>query len=206
MSITATNSGGSFELCPSGNHIARCYSMIEIGTIYDETFAVSRKLVRISWELPNEKKIFKQENGPQPFSIHKEYTLSMNEKANLRKDLESWRGKGFTEKEAEAFDITKLLGVPCMLNVIHKTSRTGKDYAMIASLGPVPKGTIVPDAINPVFVLSYNEWDQSKFDSLPEWLRKKIMETEEYKFIQSGGMETNEKQDKEVRPDDDLPF
>ena len=150
--IIAKNST-SFELVPAGNHIARCYSMVEIGTVHDETFNVRRKLVRISWELPNERKVFKPENGEQPFAIHKEYTLSMNEKANLRKDLESWRGKGFSDKEAEAFDITKLLGVPCMLNIIHKTGNNGNQYAQVVSITPVAKGTECPPQINQSFVL-----------------------------------------------------
>lgn len=32
MSITAKNTGNNFELTPAGNHIARCYSMIQLGS------------------------------------------------------------------------------------------------------------------------------------------------------------------------------
>jgi hypothetical protein len=208
MSITATSTGGTFELVPAGNHIARCYSMVEVGTEHDETYNVNRKVVRISWELPNERKVFNKDKGEQPFSVHKEYTLSMGEKANLRKDLESWRGKGFSEKECEAFDITKLIGVPCMLNVIHKTSGRGKEYAFVSSITPVPKGMTVPDAENPAFIFSFNEFDSVKFDVLPDWLKDRIRLTPEYNFIQNGGMETTEKLDQDNRQEstEDLPF
>jgi hypothetical protein len=46
--------------------------------------------------------------------ISKEFTLSMHEKSTLRQFLESWRGKAFTEKEALSFDVTALIGKPCL--------------------------------------------------------------------------------------------
>ena len=79
----------------------------------------------MGWELPTEIKVFKDENGEQPCVISKEYTLSMAEKANLRIAFKIMAVKIFTEDEAKSFDITKLLGVPCMINIIHKTSKDG---------------------------------------------------------------------------------
>ena len=105
--IIAKTAGTSFELVPSGNHVARCYSMVEIGTVTHDYMGTPKSLhkVRVSWELPFKKKVFDPSKGEQPFSIHKEYTLSMHEKSNLRHDLESWRGKGFSEAEAKAFGV-----------------------------------------------------------------------------------------------------
>jgi hypothetical protein len=127
MPIIATNNYVQRELIPSGNYIARCYQMLEIGTVQEIIMGQPKTLkkVRIGWELPEETRTFSQDKGEQPFVISQEFTLSMNEKSNLRKVLASWRGKDFSDKEAEAFDITKLLGVPCMLNVIHKPSKDG---------------------------------------------------------------------------------
>ena len=110
MSITAKNTGGDFELIPAGTHIARCVQMVHVGTVLETIKGQDKELnkVRISWELPNETKEFKEGEGEKPYLMAKDYTLSMDERANLRKMLESWRGKGFTPEEAEAFDITKL--------------------------------------------------------------------------------------------------
>lgn len=47
-------------------------------------------------ELPTELRVFSEKKGEQPLVIDKEYTLSMAEKSNLRKDLKLWRGKEFT--------------------------------------------------------------------------------------------------------------
>ena len=125
-------------------------------------------------------RVFNPEKGEQPLSIDKEYTMSMGDKATLRKDLESWRGKAFTDVEATSFDVTKLLGVPCMLNIIHKTSeKSGKQYEQIASITPLPKGIDCPKQINPTFVLSYDSFDQAAFQALPEFIRKTMEESKE---------------------------
>ena len=184
MSITAKNTGNNFELTPAGNHIARCYSMIEIGTVKEDFKGEVKNLhkVRITWELPLEQRVFVPEKGQQPFSISKEYTLSMHEKATLRKDLSSWRGKPFTDDEARSFDVTKLLGIPCMLNVVHTVSSSGNTYANVAAITPMPKGTTCPPQINDSFEFNYAEFNETVFQSLPEYLRKKMEVTPEYLF------------------------
>ena len=79
--------------------------------------------------------------------ISKTYTASMHEKAALSKDLESWRGRAFTDEERDGFDLKKVLGQPCLLNVIHE-NKGGTVYANIASVSPVPKGMPVKPAVN----------------------------------------------------------
>ena len=114
MAILATTTATQRELIPAGNYLARCYQMIEIGTVREIILGEEKvlKKVRIGWELPTEKRVFNEEKGEQPFVISKEFTLSMHEKSSLRGMLKSWRGKDFTEDEAKAFDITNLIGKP----------------------------------------------------------------------------------------------
>lgn len=209
MSINATNKGTVRELIPAGNYVARCYQMIEIGTVDEFVMGkeVTAKKVRIGWELPTELKVFKEEKGEQPLVISKEYTLSMNEKANLRKDLKAWRGKDFTEDEAKSFDITKLVGVPCMLNIIHKpkVSDPTSYYEQIAGITPMPKGMKAPAQINPTFVLSYDSFDQEKFDSLPDFIKTKMQSSLEYEAMKNPHEKVFNADDV-TEPIDDLPF
>jgi hypothetical protein len=213
MAILAKQTSTPRELIPADNYIARCYKMVQIGTVVENFQGQPKTMqkVRIGWELPTEMKVFKEENGPQPLVIEKEYTLSMAEKSNLRAMLTSWRGQAFTEDEAKAFDITKLIGAPCMLNVIHKPSKSdqSKVYEEISSITKLPKGTKCPDAINPAFILSYDEWDETKFDSLPDFIKDKMRTSEEYKIMRNP--HTNEFIDADGHPlvdvpEDDLPF
>jgi len=207
MSIIASNSAQQRELIPAGNYIARCYQMIHIGTVQElimgEVKTVNK--VRIGWELPEERRVFKTENGEQPFVISKEFTLSMHEKSNLRKTLASWRGKDFSEDEVKSFDITKLLGVPCMLNVIHKQGKRdpSKSYEEIAGVSPLPKSVKCPAQENPTLVLHYENFDTEVFDKLPDFIKDKIRSSDEYKKMKNPH-ETQIQKDEE--PNDDLPF
>lgn len=212
MAIIATSSGStSFEPIPTGNYPARCYSMVHIGTI-DEIILGEKKTlnkVRITWELPTELKVFKEENGEQPCVISKEFTLSLHEKATLRSFLKNWRGKDFTDEEAKAFDIEKLVGAPCMLNITHKQKKDGSGvYAEIGSVSAMPKGFVCPEQINPSFVFTYDNFDQAKFDSLPEFMRNKMVNSLEYKAVVNPNeihVQQPENLGKEEEKDD-LPF
>jgi hypothetical protein len=184
MAITATTTATKKELIPAGNYIARCYQMIQIGHVREMILGEIKTLnkVRIGWELPTETKVFNVEKGEQPFVISEEYTLSMHEKSNLRKMLASWRGKEFSQEEAAGFDITKLLGVPCMLNIIHKPAKSDPSiiYQKIGSVSPLAKGVSCPPQSNPISVLQYDKFNFEFFNSLPDFLKDKIKQSEEF--------------------------
>lgn len=208
MAILATNSVTQRELIPAGNYIARCYQMIEIGTVTEAFMGESKTLkkVRIGWELPEETRVFREGNGEQPLVISKEYTLSMNEKSNLRKDLSSWRGKDFSDDEARSFDITKLLGQPCMLNIIHKPSKTdpSKVYEQISGITKIPKSMTPPAQVNKTLLLSYDNFDDAEFEKLPDFIKVKMKGSQEYQQLlvpqerHIGGSG--------IQEEDDLPF
>jgi hypothetical protein len=207
MAIIATKPEGNFKKVEPGNYVARCYRMIEIGTV-EETYngdTKKAKKVQLTWELPTEMEIFHEDNGYEPYVVSKTYTLSMHEKSNLRKDLESWRGKGFTELEAAKFDITKLLGVPCLLNIIHRPGKVDptKTYVEIASISSLPKGMECPPQLNPTVILSYDDWKPEVFEGLSEYLQEKIKSSEEYEQMDSGVI-TPAPEGPSVT--DDLPF
>ena len=74
----------------------------------------------------------------RPFEIAPYYTASLHEKAKLRKDLESWRGRAFTPDELKSFDLEKLIGVNCQIQVVHNKSGE-KTYANVAAIVPLSK-------------------------------------------------------------------
>ena len=173
-----TGGGGvDFEPVPAGSHIAVCDIVADLGMQEGSAlYPKAKQQVYIRFELPNERIEFEKDGKKVvgPAVIGKTYTASMNEKANLRHHLESWRGKQFTDEEAESFDVSAILGKPCMLTVMH-TQKDGRTYANIAGVGPIPKGisgkTIIPE-ITPILYAAPD--NTSTYGSLPEWLRGKI--------------------------------
>lgn len=199
--IATETGGGQRKLPPSGTHAARCFSVVHTGTQKpDKEGFAPKNVVRISWELPEEKAVFKEGEEERSFAISKQYNLSLNEKATLRKDLEGWRGKPFTADELKAFDVTKLIGVPCMVSVIHKASDNGKTYANVTSVSTVPKSMTVPELSNGKVTFSVNDFDQKVFDTFPEWLQDEVKDSAEFKAMSKPKVE--DKSEKE----DDLPF
>ena len=177
MAITATNNATERELIPEETHVAICYSMIDLGTKEEEYDGKTKKQhkARLEWELTNETYSYTKDDV--------DYTLSMNEKSNLRKDLTSWRGTAFTEDEAKSFDITVLLGKPCLITVVHVVSKQGKKYAKISSITNLVKGMPSPDPINENFLFELDDYSDIKFDLIPEWIQDQIRESDEYKAI-----------------------
>lgn len=178
MAIVASKSGGNFEMTPAGVHVARCYRIIDLGTQkseYQGQVKNSRK-VMIGWELLGEEKM----SDGRPFSVNKRYTLSLHEKAQLRKDLEAWRGKAFTSEEESGFDISKVLGAPCMLNIVHEKGDNGNDYANIASIMPLPKGLPKPDAVNTAVTFEIESPDMALFETFSDKLKATITSAPEW--------------------------
>lgn len=167
------------EQIEAGSYPARCYQMIHIGTIPSEYNGEQRmrNVVRITFELPTETRVFNEKNGEQPMVISADYTLSLGEKSKLRPVLEGWRGKKFTDTEIEDFDITKLVGVPAMVSIIHNE----KGYAEISSIAKLPKGMECPDQINKSQILEYDNWNEELFAKLPPFIKDKIVKSQEYK-------------------------
>lgn len=196
MAIVAKNNGGSsIEPVKAGMHAGRCVKMYHIGTV-EETFQNDVKQcnkVMIAFEIPGQMHTFDESKGAEPRIISKEFTLSMNPKANLRKMLESWRGVPFTEDEARAFDVTKLLGVPCLLNIMHKESKKGNKYADLTSITPMMEGTTAPDQIIPSFEFNYDNISEM-WGEVPKYIQEKIKASAEFK--QSGFVPPATEEDK----------
>ncbi len=76
----------------------------------------------------------------KPMTITKRFTASMHPKANLRRFIESWRGKPFTDEEVKVFDTAPLESQYAYLTLTKKKStKTGKDWTDIFQIRRKPK-------------------------------------------------------------------
>ena len=200
-----TDGGGKeFEQAPVGNHIGRCVGMIDIGTQqseYEGKTTHARKIV-VRFELPNEV-VNEGEFAGKPFIVSRFYTASLSEKANLRKDLVSWRGREFTEEELRGFDAKNILDKPCMVNV----TRSKNDKAKIAGVTPVPKGMQVPPRVHDIlyFSLEPDEFRAATFEGLSDYWKDHIKKSPEFEELQ-GGAATRQPPSKFDDFAEDIPF
>jgi hypothetical protein len=213
MALYAEDSGGSFERCPPGMHLARCYRIIDLGTQKSEYMGQTKFLhkIMVGWELHGNRddgSPLKMNDG-RPFAIFKNYTLSWSEKANLRLDLQSWRGKPFTQEEMRRFDLTNVLGAWCMLNVIERQGQNGKTYANVDGVTPVPsmiKQNGLPTAVNKNEMFNLSEPDWVLFETFSDHLKQKITASPEFGKAKGGSTDAEPASAGHDDDIDDIPF
>jgi len=119
------------ELFPAGMHDACCVDVVDLGILEGFEGKATRKIY-LSWEIALNNSDF-----DRPFTISKRYTLSLHEKSNLSKDLESWFSKEFTdEQRAEGFELMRLLGHAATIQVLHKKAENRRVYANVNNVLP----------------------------------------------------------------------
>lgn len=194
MGFIAKNNGmADFKRIPPGSYIARCYMLIDLGEqLSDGKFGQSvQHKIRLGWEVFGEDETgspltVEYEGVQRQMTIGKTYTLSLNEKAGLRKDLTSWRGRDFSPEELEGFDITNILNVYCMLNIT-TSEKDGKTYTNISAITPLPAAlkNAKPQPDHEIVTFNLDEPDWTAFGNLPEWISDTIKKSPQYAELAS---------------------
>lgn len=161
-----------------GTYFAVCIGDIDLGeqeTAYNgKTRYVNQ--IQLIFELPNE--LIEVDGEQQPRWLSRRFSVSMSNKSNLRKFLETWYGKQFTDEAVKDFDTKDLLGKPAMLSVV--LSEDGL-YANIASAAALPKGVPAPAAKSEYLHFDMDQWDDEQFAKLPDYLQELIQKSTQYR-------------------------
>ena len=204
-------SGSDFEYPNIGLTPAVFINVIDGGyekVIYMGQDKGYQRKIFILWEI--DQRITKGDFAGQHMIISKEYTFAVSPKSNLRKDLESWRGKVFEEKhnsngtvtligekknketgkiEKTAFSIDMLIGASCILN-LQNVSKT-KTFISPTSILPFDKKfQKVNREIEPNYI--------------PDWIAKKIAERPTHNPDELEA--PNNSEDKNFDDDEEVPF
>lgn len=143
-SITVKDEGKKFAPHPEGTFPAVCVDVIDLGERV-ETWDGKEKLsykIALVFDAGED-----NADTGERFYIHPEFTASMGQRAALRAFLESWRGKSYTDDQArQGIPVDKLVGAGALLTIEHKTSASGRTYAKVRSVSPLPKGMGAPPA------------------------------------------------------------
>lgn len=203
MSLNVKSGGGDFEITPQGTYVARCFKIIDLGTQTTTSMygTKSQHKVMISWELLDDS--VKMNDG-RPYAVTQWYTASLHEKSQLRKDLEAWRGRKFTDAELEGFDLHNIIGAYCMIQVIHSTDgKYANINAIMAYKGPQPA------AINPNVIFDIDNPDMAVFEAMSDNMKARIVAAPEWTKKSQQASSNNEPTDPfsgdEMPPDFLLP-
>lgn len=216
MSMLASDNGGQeIEKLENGVYTAVSSAIIDLGLQRNEKFEkVQRKFVLI-WNILGEEVEINGEKLPR--TISKEYSFSLHEKSALRKDLQAWRGKAFSEEELQGFNILTILNKACQLQIILE-EKNNKKYNNIAGIMSLPKGTQIESLESTYYFDIEDTKTWGNYCKISNWIKEKIKKAENLestgfsKYLKEYEESLKEQQieqekDKEMlAPEDNLPF
>lgn len=171
LKLSAAKSSSNRPPVPAGTHLGICVRIIDVGTQEDEWKGQTKfnRKVRFGWELPEERFVFDEAKGEQPFMIDRTYNFSSFEKSNFIKDMVAWTGG----KLDENFDIEDMLGKPCLVTVTHKEDGD-KVYSNVTAVSAIPKSlkNSVHAPENPLFYYSVENGKDENYGKLPDFLKE----------------------------------
>jgi hypothetical protein len=130
MKIKATN--GNFEACPEFTGKAVCVDVTPLRK--QQSQFGERDVFKVVFEVDMDR-----EDGSRFCVWSRNFTPSLNEKANLRKFVRGWFGRDLTSEELSDFDTESLIGKAAQVVVVHE-HKEGETYANIVACTPDKSG------------------------------------------------------------------
>jgi hypothetical protein len=140
MAIIVKDSGGNYPPCPEGLHQAVCVDVVDLPD--QETAFGVKDMIQITWQTEDIEGQDKDGNltgKSQRYLVFRRYNASLNKKSSLYKDLVAWRGRKFTLEELAGFDVEKLIGANCQIQVAHNAKDGGGFYANVQAVVPLSR-------------------------------------------------------------------
>lgn len=161
-----------------GIYIAVCVHSIDLGEQLIEKKGEAPRLnnqVTLTFELVGE--TMEVDGKTRARDLSRTFNVCYSKNGALRKFVQSWLGKAFSDEAFAEFDTNDLVGRAAQLSVIH--SENG-EYANIDAALPLPKGMPAPKATLPLIRFDLEPWDAAAFQALPDWARDRVKRSTQY--------------------------
>jgi hypothetical protein len=149
-------------------------ALYALGTQTSDLYGPNKKIL-ITYELLDDP----MDNG-EPFTISKIYTRSFSPKSTLHNDMAKILG---LKELGGKVDISAILGKNCLIHV-ERTEVNGKHRAQIKGVLPLDKRTPVREPINKTILFDF---DGEIPADCPDWIKKMIQASPEWKEVESNG-------------------
>jgi len=187
-----------------GPNVGILYSMIDLGTHYNEHFQKSSRLLRLTWEFPLLMQLFKTDDTElRPTIVSTEETFQMAERSNLKKIVDGALGRILQPHEyKDGYKIGQFLGKTMIVNIGHKPSKKdpSRIFERIQSVQGLTEHVRNSYAFDWSLIHRTNDlqgflidpngacFQSDQFAKLPGWLREKIQQSDEAKaYVARGG-------------------
>jgi hypothetical protein len=164
MSLIVKDTGSDFIRPATGLVQAVCTQVFDIG-LQHTTYKGVEKLTHqciVMWELAE--RITDGEYAGKRFVVSKFYTASLSDRAHLRKDLVSWRGRDFSPVELEGFELENIRSANCYLNLVERKKANGDSAVVVDAIVPFKRKDGGDELMTPELPIDY----------MPDWVKKQI--------------------------------
>lgn len=192
------------KLLEQGPNVGILYSMIDLGTHYNEHFKKSSRLLRLTFEFPLLMQLFKvDDTEKRPTVVSVEHTFQMAERSNLKKFVDGALGRILQPHEyKDGYKIGQFLGKTMIVNIGHQPGKKDptKVYERIQTVQGLSEHVRNSYAFDWSLVQRHNDlqgflidpqglcFQSDAFAKLPGFLRDKIIASDEAKaYALNGG-------------------
>lgn len=189
-----------YDPIPQGLQMCTIFGVVGLGThmeSYQNSIPAPKNKIMIVFEFPQfKRKFYEEDTELKSAAIMQEMVLyARSDKSKLRKIVEAACQRSLSDDEAGDFNFTTLIGASVVVNVQHYKKQDGSIGEKIASYNsivgmPVPMG-YQPENLPWLFFIdpAFNNFRTETFAKLPQFLRKKLIESQEGQtFISQGGI------------------
>lgn len=171
-----------------GEYPAICFQIIQIGSqrFEKEGREWFSPQVLLGFEIPS--LTYETKSGVVSAIKSGTYFLSLNPSRNgtigLREIIDGFRGNSeWSEEELEKFNISDILGKPCLITVAEVESK-GKSYSNITAVAPFVGEGMLAGLREPVLITVEDFGNGDLLGTLPNWIQVKIQASKEYREMQ----------------------
>lgn len=164
-----------------GVYVAVCVHSIDLGEQlceYKDKSKSYNNQVQFVFELVGE--TIEIDGKQEPRTLSRTFNFAQSKNSGLRKFVQSWLGKAFSDEAFADFDTNDLVGMPAQLSVILNESG---EYANIDTIMQLPKGMPAPKATLPLIRFDIEPWDDTTFAMLPDWAQEKVKKSTQYQKL-----------------------
>ena len=164
-----------------GVYVAVCVYSIDLGEQlceYKDKSKSYNNQVQLGFELIGE--TVEIDGKQEPRTLSRTLNFARSKNSSLRKFVQSWLGKTFSDEAFDEFDTNDLVGMPAQLSVILNESG---DYSNIDTIMQLPKGMPAPQATQPLIRFDIEPWDDVAFEQLPDWAKEKVKKSTQYQKL-----------------------
>ncbi|PRY27790.1 hypothetical protein CLV58_1318 [Spirosoma oryzae] len=204
--VPITNSKLVSNQIEAGVYPAVLFRIIQLGTHMESYCGQTPKPVRkllLSFVVPGLNRQVRNEFVP--FTVHTEFTESLNQNANLRKAVSKLVGRDMFLEDGERstpdkpvyYDLVDLLGMAGLLTLKSRDTGAGRYVTDIDGYAPLAEDDMMPDNPYELTFFSINNFDPTQYLIMSDRIQAKIRASAEWKMNQDTWVPAVEKAQQE---------